>query len=72
MTQTTGLQIRSLDYSDLPQVMEIERQVFPTPWSMAMFVLELSKPGAICLAAGRKSDSSGTWSAPATTRCGTS
>jgi ribosomal-protein-alanine N-acetyltransferase len=51
MTQTTGLQISNLDYSDLPQVMEIERQVFPTPWSMAMFVLELSKPGGICLAA---------------------
>ena len=29
----------------------IERRVFPTPWSLAMFVLELSKQSGICLAA---------------------
>ena len=28
----------------------IERRVFPTPWSLAMFVLELSKQSGICLA----------------------
>ena len=49
------LAIRSLDYTDLPNVMEIERQIFPTPWSMAMFVLELSKSGGICLAAESES-----------------
>jgi ribosomal-protein-alanine N-acetyltransferase len=43
--------IRSLGYSDLPQVISIERRAFPTPWSLAMFVLELSKPSGICLAA---------------------
>ena len=43
--------IRSLGYSDLPQVIAIERRAFPTPWSLAMFVLELSKPSGICLAA---------------------
>jgi ribosomal-protein-alanine N-acetyltransferase len=32
-------------------VLAIERQSFPTPWSLAMFVLELSKPSGICLAA---------------------
>ena len=42
--------IRSLAYSDLPQVISIERRAFPTPWSLAMFVLELSKPSGICLA----------------------
>ena len=31
----------------------IERRSFPTPWSLAMFVLELSKPSGICLAAVR-------------------
>ena len=31
----------------------IERRAFPTPWSLAMFVLELSKPGGVCLAARR-------------------
>ena len=44
-------QIRRLSYPDLPQVIVIERRVFPTPWSLAMFVLELSKPSGICLAA---------------------
>jgi len=44
-------QIRSLTYPDLPQVIAIERRVFPTPWSLAMFVLELSKQSGICLAA---------------------
>ncbi|HUN77297.1 MAG TPA: ribosomal protein S18-alanine N-acetyltransferase [Solirubrobacteraceae bacterium] len=45
------LQIRRLTYPDLPQVIGIERRAFPTPWSLAMFVLELSKSSGICLAA---------------------
>jgi [ribosomal protein S18]-alanine N-acetyltransferase len=45
------LQIRRLTYADLPQVIAIERRAFPTPWSLAMFVLELSKPSGVCLAA---------------------
>jgi [ribosomal protein S18]-alanine N-acetyltransferase len=48
---TTSVTVRSLGYSDLPQVIAIERRSFPTPWSIAMFVLELSKPSGICLAA---------------------
>lgn len=50
---TTALEIRRLAYADLPQVVAIERRAFPTPWSLAMFVLELSKPGGVCLAAVR-------------------
>jgi [ribosomal protein S18]-alanine N-acetyltransferase len=45
------VEIRALSYPDLPEVIAIERQVFPTPWSLAMFVLELSKASGICLAA---------------------
>jgi ribosomal-protein-alanine N-acetyltransferase len=45
--------ITRLTYADLPQVIAIERRAFPTPWSLAMFVLELSKPSGICLAARR-------------------
>src|SRR5581483_9119634 len=45
--------IRRLAYSDLPSVLAIERRAFTTPWSLAMFVLELSKPSGICLAAVR-------------------
>ena len=43
--------MRRLAYSDLPAVISIERRSFPTPWSLAMFVLELSKPSGVCLAA---------------------
>ncbi len=43
--------VRRLAYSDLPAVIAIERRSFPAPWSLAMFVLELSKPSGICLAA---------------------
>jgi [ribosomal protein S18]-alanine N-acetyltransferase len=45
------VEIRRLTYSDLPHVIAIERRAFPTPWSLSMFVLELSKPSGICLAA---------------------
>ena len=48
---TDAFTIRSLGYTDLPQVIAIERRAFPTPWSLAMFVLELSKPSGVCLAA---------------------
>jgi [ribosomal protein S18]-alanine N-acetyltransferase len=50
---TAPAQIRPLSYADLPQVVAIERRAFPTPWSLAMFVLELSKPSGICLGALR-------------------
>jgi [ribosomal protein S18]-alanine N-acetyltransferase len=45
------VEIRRLAYPDLPEVIAIERRVFVTPWSLAMFVLELSKRSGICLAA---------------------
>jgi len=50
MTQA-NFKIRTLGYSDLPQVISIERRAFTAPWSLAMFVLELSKPSGLCLAA---------------------
>ncbi len=43
--------VRRLAYGDLPSVISIERRSFPAPWSLAMFVLELSKPSGVCLAA---------------------
>jgi ribosomal-protein-alanine N-acetyltransferase len=49
--QASPVEVRRLSYQDLPQVIAIERRVFPTPWSLAMFVLELSKQSGICLAA---------------------
>jgi len=45
------LAVRRLSLADLPQVMAIERRSFSTPWSLAMFGLEVSKPSGISLAA---------------------
>jgi ribosomal-protein-alanine N-acetyltransferase len=52
----TALKIRRLTYADLPQVIAVERRAFPTPWSLAMFVLELSKSSGVCLAALRSGE----------------
>jgi ribosomal-protein-alanine N-acetyltransferase len=49
--EASPVKVRRLAYQDLPQVIAIERRVFPTPWSLAMFVLELSKQSGVCLAA---------------------
>ncbi len=46
-----SVRVRRLTYGDLPGVLSIERRSFPAPWSLAMFVLELSKPSGVCLAA---------------------
>jgi ribosomal-protein-alanine N-acetyltransferase len=48
---TAEIGIRRLELSDIAAALEIEHRSFPTPWSSAMFVLELSKAGSICLAA---------------------
>ena len=48
-----AVHIRRLTYADLPQIIALERRVFPTPWSLAMFVLELSKSSGVSLAALR-------------------
>ena len=48
--ETFEPRLRRLVYGDLPAVLAIERRSFQTPWSLAMFVLELSKPSGICLA----------------------
>jgi ribosomal-protein-alanine N-acetyltransferase len=46
-----SVDVRQLTYGDLPDVIAIERRSFPAPWSLAMFVLELSKPASICVGA---------------------
>jgi ribosomal-protein-alanine N-acetyltransferase len=48
---TEPIMIRPLAYSDLPRVIAVERRAFPAPWSLAMFMLELSKPSGVCLVA---------------------
>ncbi len=53
------LTVRRLTYADLPAVLAIERRSFQTPWSLAMFVLELSKPTGICLAIANEREIAG-------------
>ena len=57
---TAPLDISRLSFADLPQVVAIERRAFTAPWSLSMFVLELSKADGVCLAARprRKPDGS--------------
>jgi [ribosomal protein S18]-alanine N-acetyltransferase len=54
-----AIDVRRLTFADLPQVVAIERRAFTSPWSLAMFVLELSKPSGICLAAEIEGELSG-------------
>lgn len=51
LVEGESVAVRKLVYADLPAVLSIERRSFATPWSLAMFVLELSKPSGVCLAA---------------------
>ena len=51
ITDPVEVSFRRLTYGDLPAVLSIERRSFPAPWSLAMFVLEVSKPSGVCLAA---------------------
>jgi ribosomal-protein-alanine N-acetyltransferase len=55
----SAIEVRRLTYADLPQVVAVERRAFTTPWSLAMFVLELSKPSGLCLAAELMPEASG-------------
>lgn len=48
---TSNIAIRKFEIADIADALKIEHQCFPTPWSSAMFVLELSKSSSICLAA---------------------
>jgi ribosomal-protein-alanine N-acetyltransferase len=43
--------IRPLSYFDLSQVISVERRAFTSPWSLSMFVLELTKPSGVHLVA---------------------
>jgi ribosomal-protein-alanine N-acetyltransferase len=51
--ETADLTVRALSFTDLPQVISVERRAFTSPWSLGMFVIELSKPSGIYLAAVR-------------------
>lgn len=47
----SALNLRRLQFSDLPNVEAIEARSFSTAWSSGMFALEMSKPGSLCMVA---------------------
>ena len=56
MTGDSGITVRRLAYGDLQRVLAIERRAFPAPWSLPMFLMELSRAGGISLAAEEDDD----------------
>ena len=46
-----NVELRRIEPHDVDAVEEIERASYPTPWSRAMFVAELRKPGSLALGA---------------------
>ncbi len=46
-----NVELRRLEAGDLDGVEAIERASYPTPWSRAMFVAELRKPGSLAIGA---------------------
>ena len=51
MTELDDLTIERLRVAELAEVMPVERASYATPWSVAMFVLELTRPETIALGA---------------------
>lgn len=45
----TSIEIERLGVNDLAEIMPVERASYKTPWSVAMFVLELSRPETLAL-----------------------
>jgi ribosomal-protein-alanine N-acetyltransferase len=54
---TMAILIRNATHRDLPRILEIERQAFPTPWSLSSFQRELSLPfSRLMLAVGAEDE----------------
>ena len=51
MSATTGVEVRRLQLRDLNAIEDIERILYPTPWSRSMFAGEIGKPTSLCLGA---------------------
>lgn len=39
---------------DIPEILEIEKESFPVPWSAGMFIGEISNPNSYCICARAK------------------
>jgi len=43
--------INLMDKADLPEILAIEKECFPSPWTMGMFTKELESSHSVCLTA---------------------
>jgi ribosomal-protein-alanine N-acetyltransferase len=53
---TPAVRVREMRRGDVPQVLTIEKSSSATPWTRAMFLSELGRPGTIDLVAHRVGD----------------
>jgi len=51
MKNTAEVTINLMDKADLPEILAIERECFPSPWTAGMFTRELESSHSVCLTA---------------------
>lgn len=51
MKNTAEVTINLMDTADLPEILAIERECFPSPWTVGMFTRELESSHSVCLTA---------------------
>lgn len=51
MKNTPKVTINLMDKADLLEILEIERECFPSPWTVGMFTKELESSHSVCLTA---------------------
>ncbi len=51
MKNTSELTIDLMGRDDLPEILAIERESFPSPWTAGMFIKELESSHSVCLTA---------------------
>ncbi len=49
LNENVTLQVRQMQESDIDQVAELEKEIFPNPWSKVSFAAELLHKYSICL-----------------------
>ncbi|KQC07451.1 MAG: hypothetical protein APR62_00530 [Smithella sp. SDB] len=51
MKNTSEVTIDLMGRDDLPEILAIERESFPSPWTVGMFIKELESSHSVCLVA---------------------
>lgn len=53
MTVTLPVQFREMTLTDIPVILELEREIYPQPWSEGIFVDEISRSDRVYIVAER-------------------